>query len=73
MSKVDKWARMANQIGDYFSAMPSEEAAVGVASHLRKFWTPKMIAEISAAIDENNLLLNSTALHGLTLLRKSAI
>ena len=47
--KIDKLVRMANQIGDFYAAMPEKEAAEGAASHLRLYWTPKMIGEIIAA------------------------
>ena len=53
-AKIEKFARMANQIGDYYAAMPPEQAAAGVATHIRKFWTPKMIAETLAALEQQN-------------------
>lgn len=35
--------RMANQIGAFFEAMPdADQAARDVASHLRRFWEPRM-------------------------------
>lgn len=34
--------RMANQITDFFSGYPHDEAVEGVANHLRKFWEPRM-------------------------------
>jgi len=35
--------RMANQIGDYFAAMPDHDEAVeGVVNHIQKFWEPRM-------------------------------
>ena len=46
--KIDKLARMANQIGDFYAAMPENEATKGAAAHLRRFWTPKMIRELVA-------------------------
>lgn len=34
---------MANQIGTFFEAMPDrEEALLGIADHLHKFWEPRM-------------------------------
>ncbi|MGD9895479.1 MAG: formate dehydrogenase subunit delta [Candidatus Methylacidiphilaceae bacterium] len=40
---IEDLVRMANQIGDFFGSDPSEEeAAAGIAEHLRKFWTPSM-------------------------------
>ncbi|MDD4932271.1 MAG: formate dehydrogenase subunit delta [Methylacidiphilaceae bacterium] len=40
---IEDLVRMANQIGDFFGSYPSqEEAAAGIAEHLKKFWTPSM-------------------------------
>jgi formate dehydrogenase subunit delta len=34
---------MANRIGQFFESYPDREEAVeGVATHIRKFWTPRM-------------------------------
>jgi formate dehydrogenase subunit delta len=38
----DELIRMANQIADYFKAYPREEAVPGIATHIRKFWEPRM-------------------------------
>jgi formate dehydrogenase subunit delta len=35
--------KMANQIGDFFEAMPDRDQAIrDVASHLQRFWEPRM-------------------------------
>ncbi|NUU02256.1 formate dehydrogenase subunit delta [Herbaspirillum robiniae] len=35
--------KMANQIGSFFSTMPDREQAVAdLASHLKRFWEPRM-------------------------------
>lgn len=48
----DKLLRMANQIGDYFESMPDKvEARDGIATHIRKFWEPRMRRELLAHID----------------------
>lgn len=40
---IEDLVRMANQIGEFFSSYPSpDEAADGIADHLRRFWTPSM-------------------------------
>ena len=45
---------MANRIGEFFGAMPDrEEASQGVATHLRKFWDPRMRRELLAHIDQH--------------------
>ena len=45
--KIDRLVRMANQIGEFYASMPEQEATKGAASHLRMYWTPKMIRESS--------------------------
>jgi len=43
---------MANNIGQFFSAMPEHEEAVdGIATHLRKFWEPRMRRGLLAHLD----------------------
>ena len=48
MSHDDKLIRMANEIGKFFAAQGEARAVEGIATHLRKFWTPRMRAEIIA-------------------------
>ena len=50
-AKIDKLVKMANQIGDFFAPMPEGEALQGVATHLRRYWTPKMIHEIIGFVE----------------------
>ncbi len=71
--KIEKFARMANQIGDYYASQPAEQAAAGVASHIAKFWTPKMIAETLAALDAKTITINETAARGFAMLRQETI
>ena len=68
-AKTDKLARMANQIGDFYAAMSESEATAGAAAHLRAYWTPKMIAELIASMDDGHSRLNPTAAHALDALR----
>ena len=71
--KVDKLVRMANQIGDFFAPQPQANAAEGVANHLKRFWTPKMISEIIARSAEADSGLNPTAALGVALLRANEL
>ena len=48
MSHDDKLVRMANDIGKFFAAQGEARAVEGISTHLRKFWTPRMRAEIIA-------------------------
>jgi formate dehydrogenase subunit delta len=70
--KIDKLVRMANQVGDFFSAMPEKEAIEGVAQHLSRFWTPKMIREIVAFADHDGAGLNPIAARAVEALKQSA-
>ena len=46
---------MANRIGEFFQAMPDrEEALQGVATHIRKFWDPRMRRELLAYVDQQH-------------------
>ena len=42
---------MANQIGRFFVSQNQATAAAGIADHLRKFWDPRMRADIVALLD----------------------
>jgi len=42
----DKMVRQANQIAQYFSAYPQARAEEGVRGHIRKFWEPRMRAQL---------------------------
>ena len=69
--KIDKLVRMANQIGDFYASMPEREATEGAASHLRLYWTPKMIREIIAFADEGHSGLNAVATRAIDSLKQS--
>ena len=44
--------RLANRIGEFFAAYPCHaEAVEGVASHIRKFWEPRMRRQLYAHLD----------------------
>ena len=70
--KIDKLVRMANQIGDFYASMPDREAIQGAASHLRLYWTPKMIREIIAFADEGHAGLNTIAARAVESLKQKA-
>ena len=38
--------RMANQIAQFFSSYPREEALAGVTDHLKKFWEKRMLQQL---------------------------
>jgi hypothetical protein len=51
--------------------MPEHEGAEGAASHLRLYWTPKMIREIIAFADEGHPGLNAVASRAIESLKQS--
>jgi formate dehydrogenase subunit delta len=47
--RVDRLVSMANDIGTFFDADPDKAAAArNIASHLTRFWDPRMRREIAA-------------------------
>ena len=43
---------MANRIGEFFAALPDrEQAREGVATHLCRYWAPRMRRQILAQLD----------------------
>jgi formate dehydrogenase subunit delta len=45
---------MANQIGSFFQSEPDHTLALeGIASHLKRFWEPRMRQQILAWLDEH--------------------
>ena len=46
--------RMANQIGDFFKSYPPEEAVPQIATHIQKFWDPRMRKKILAHLAEHD-------------------
>lgn len=48
--KNDDIVRMANQIAAFFSAYPQDEAVPAIADHIRKFWEPRMRADLEAIL-----------------------
>ena len=72
-AKIEKLARMANQIGDFFAPMAEPAGTQGVATHIRRFWTPKMIRELKSAAEQGHLKLNATASRGLAAIPNEAL
>lgn len=51
--EAESLVRMANRIGDFFAAMPDrDEALDGIASHVRKFWEPRMRTQLRQIVSE---------------------
>ena len=62
MSGVQHLVQMANDISTFFQSEPDHEAAVtGVASHIRRFWEPRMRRHIYAHLREGGAGLHDLA------------
>ncbi len=51
---VNNLIRMANQIGSFFESMPDRQQAVqDIATHIRRFWEPRMRRAIIDILDQD--------------------
>ena len=49
---IQNLVKMANQIGAFFESMPDrEQAKADIATHIKKFWEPRMRKTILQKID----------------------
>jgi formate dehydrogenase subunit delta len=52
---IEHLVSMANRIGEFFEAMPDHaEALDGIASHIRKFWAPRMRVQLGEFIEQTD-------------------
>lgn len=69
---VPPHVRLANDIADQFTHLPSERGATEVAKHIRSFWDPRMRAALLAHLDAGGAGLEPLALTAAKLLRQPA-
>lgn len=51
---IDNLVRMANRIGDFFRYQPEPgDGVAGVATHIEKFWEPRMRRQILDFLSEH--------------------
>ena len=50
---LDRLVAMANDIAAFFSGEAGSAAPEAVASHLRRFWAPRMRAQLVQAVQTN--------------------
>jgi formate dehydrogenase subunit delta len=67
----DKLVYMANQIGKFFAHQGEEKAVAGIADHIKKFWDPRMRAQIFAIVDAGGAGLDPNTLRAVETLRQS--
>lgn len=55
MENTQNLVRMANRIGQFFEAMPDRQQALkDIASHIHRFWEPRMRRQILEHLDQKN-------------------
>ena len=54
MSEGNKLVRMANQIATFFHSQPASEGPNGVATHINKFWEPRMRRQLFDIVDNHD-------------------
>ncbi|MCT7667566.1 formate dehydrogenase subunit delta [Shinella kummerowiae] len=71
MSEGNKLVRMANQIATFFHSQPANEAPNGVATHINKFWEPRMRRQLFDIVDNHGGEgLDSLVLQAVPLIRR---
>ena len=71
---VNNLIKMANQIGIFFESMPDRQQAVAdIASHIRRFWEPRMRRALLDSLEQNDaeelsdIVREALTTHGQTL------
>lgn len=67
---MDKLVRMANQIATFFQSQPADIRAEGVASHINKFWEPRMRRALFEVVDRGGDGLNPLVKEASALIRR---
>ncbi|MGQ3214708.1 MAG: formate dehydrogenase subunit delta [Shinella sp.] len=71
MSEGNKLVRMANQIATFFHSQPASEGPNGVATHINKFWEPRMRRQLFDIVDNHGGEgLDSLVLQAVPLIRR---
>lgn len=66
---TDHLVKMVNEIGAFFAGeSPPEQAPRDVATHLQRFWEPRMRREIIAHFEKGGAGLTDLGLRAITLL-----
>lgn len=68
----DKLVYMANQIGKFFAHEGEDQAVQSVATHLRKFWDPRMRTTILAHFDAGGAGLDPVVRQAVGCLKEEA-
>ena len=63
---IDLLIKMANEIGEFFAGATGEQAARDVANHLKRYWDPRMRAQMIGYYEQRQGA-------GLSVLARSAV
>lgn len=67
---AEKLVRMANQIASFFASQPEATRIDGVATHINKFWEPRMRRQLFEIIDAGGAGLDPLVLHAAKLVKR---
>jgi formate dehydrogenase subunit delta len=70
MTGDQKIIYMANQIATFFASQPREDGPKGVATHINKFWEPRMRRKLFAHLDSGGEGLKSLVLEAAALITR---
>ncbi|MFS8147298.1 formate dehydrogenase subunit delta [Rhizobium sp. BR 249] len=65
-----KLVYMANQIATFFKSQPADEAVQGVATHINKFWEPRMRRQLFEILENEENGLDALVLQAAPMIRK---
>jgi formate dehydrogenase subunit delta len=66
----DKLIRMANQIATFFMSQPEQLRVEGVATHINKFWEPRMRQQLYTRVDHGGDDLMPLVMAALPLIKR---
>ena len=72
MSEGNKLVLMANQIGKFYVPQKQVEPVGAIATHIRKFWDPRMRAAIIAHVEDGGAGLDAPVREAVQRLKQGA-
>lgn len=51
---AEQLVTMANDIADYFRTQGKEAAVAGIATHIQRYWTPRMRSKLNAYLAQGH-------------------
>jgi formate dehydrogenase subunit delta len=68
----ERLVTMANDIGSYFRLIGRDEAIASIATHIQRYWTPRMRTKIAAYMDAGAAQLDELPRAALERLRQQS-